>query len=305
MKEDIIIDWKKYVDQIYCVTVADHNNENLRRELKRVDILDSGIYYETEAIKSFIFDILFNNFINHTPYASRNYTFDNLISNYYYMKHAQSHNYKRILIIEDDVVFLKNKEYIIDILDAYNKINESNKIFTGNLMHFDKFNFDEGLTYRNIYYYYDKRFSLNINKVSNDISILGGAAFNIYDKDAYNNIINLIDNHNYFMIDTYRYLLKNISNLNIYYNDTNICIQHNDMYKSINWFYLYNLDIYEDYLLNINIDRIVNDFKNKIYPNIFENYVYLDGVKQYVYDYFNQINFLIFDNKLEINDLIK
>ena len=306
MNDNIKIDWKKYVDQIYCITLTKRNNENLYKELKRVDILDSGIYYEKEFINSPLFKTLYNNFNNNEViHRYYNYSFDNLMSNYYYMKHAKSHDYKKILIIEDDVVFLKNKKYIIDILESYNNIEESNTIFLGNLIHFDMYNFDEiGWSYENIFYYYDRMFRLNINKVEPNISILGGAAFNMYDYDAYNNMINLIENYEFFSIDSYKFLLSAL-NLNMYYNDTNVCIQHDDIYKAINWFYLYNLDIYEDYVAIINKDDIINNFKEVIYPNVFKDYIYLDGVKKYVNDYFNQINFLIFDNKLNINDIIK
>ena len=38
---------------------------------------------------------------------------------------------------------------------------------------------------------------------------------------------------------------------------------NSDINKSINWFYLYNLDICEDYLLKFNKDDIINNFKDK------------------------------------------
>ena len=45
---DIKIDWKKYVDKIYCIRYIGESEYRIKKcteEFKRVDILDSGILY--------------------------------------------------------------------------------------------------------------------------------------------------------------------------------------------------------------------------------------------------------------------
>ena len=53
------IDWNKYVDQIYCITFTGKRNGEMYDELKRVDILDSGIYFEFENIKTPLYEKLY------------------------------------------------------------------------------------------------------------------------------------------------------------------------------------------------------------------------------------------------------
>ena len=116
------IDWNKYVDQIYCITFTGKRNGEMYDELKRVDILDSGIYFEFENIKTPLYEKLYRSFFGNQfegqgYMKDYSYAYDVTIAHYYCMKHAEQHGYNRILILENDNVFLKNKSAISNILD--------------------------------------------------------------------------------------------------------------------------------------------------------------------------------------------
>lgn len=116
-----MIDWKKYFDHIYCIhsTLYPERLENLINELSRVNIYDSGI---------FSWKISSGDFINHIEYSDINYIYDldsinktkliDLSKNYVEIfEESLINNYQRILIIEDDIYFLKDLNLIETILD--------------------------------------------------------------------------------------------------------------------------------------------------------------------------------------------
>ena len=307
--EDVKIDWKKYVDKIYCITLAGKDKEKLYSELRRVDILDSGIYYETEFIKSPIYEKLCNtsyNFITRKNglINEYNYIFDITLNEYYFMKHAQTNNYNRILIIQDDCVFLKNKQDIINILE--NSLKDlNNGLFIGQLYYIHHPFNRTGWSCVNTFYYENTHIINNCIKYDLDKSaILGGAAFNIYCKDAYEYYINDVENFGtLYEDDYYDHYVEN--NINVCFNETPVCIQYKDIFEHINWFYLYNADIYNDFLLNFDKEYFLNNFKDEYVANyIYGSYVLLELVKKYYIDYFNQTNMLVFNNELNINDFI-
>lgn len=309
---DIKIDWKKYVDKIYCLTLAGKNKNKLYSELKRVDILDSGIYYETEFIKSPIYEKLCNScytfLTRDNGYISEyNYIFDITLNEYYFMKHAQANNYDRILIIQDDCVFLKNKQYIVDILETSLKELDKNNsgLYLGQLyyVHYPFYNI--GFSSVKTFFYENK--SIINNCISYDINksaILGGAAFNIYCKDAYEYYIKNVENFDVlYEDDNYNHYLEN--NINVYFNETPVCIQYKDIFIHINWFYLYNADIYDDFLINFDKEDFLNTFADEYKREVINGtYVLLNLTKKYYIDYFNQINMLVFNNELNIHDFI-
>lgn len=118
-----MIDWKKYFDHIYCIHFVDYKEreEELKKELKRVGILDSEI---------FSFKYTFRTPLDNTLYESYNFMRErnnewfkismlNLaIGHYSCMKESLGLGYERILIIEDDVAFLKNLDEIERILES-------------------------------------------------------------------------------------------------------------------------------------------------------------------------------------------
>lgn len=112
---DITIDWAKYVDKIYCVHCADYKEREkpLLRELKRVDILDSGIFEMRITHKSPVFESVTGklNPIQGVLITSL------FIEECDILADAKLNGYDKILIIEDDAAFLKDKHTIISLLE--------------------------------------------------------------------------------------------------------------------------------------------------------------------------------------------
>jgi len=256
---DIKIDWKKYVDQIYCLTFAKKDKTELYNELKRVDIYDSGIYHEFENIQTPLYEILYNNLIDkkYIEYLSQLnlFVFDNLkkytfrydvtIGEYYCMKNASNHGYNRILILEDDVIFLKNKEDIINILEnmlkCYNE-NDEGLLFLGGIPHICYDYTKDYKNIRNTLYQCVKEVNYNYIKAVDLYRIPGSSSCNFYDKSAYEHFINYIESGKYGMVDIY-FLIYGNSNIQIFYSDTNIAVQENWAGHMINATYNHNYDI--------------------------------------------------------------
>ena len=90
------INWKKYVDQIYCIRYIgedQYRKTKCDEEFKRLGIFDSDIYFEFTNINSpFYKDIyykFFDKFNKEHPYS---YVTDCTFGHYYCLKHAQFHN---------------------------------------------------------------------------------------------------------------------------------------------------------------------------------------------------------------------
>ena len=292
------IDWNKYVDQIYCITFTGKRNGEMYDELKRVDILDSGIYFEFENIKTPLYEKLYRSFFGY-QYEGQgymkdySYAYDVTIAHYYCMKHAEQHGYNRILILENDNVFLKNKSAISTILDiAMEKCDDNGFIFCGAAGHaiYDY----ENEYHRNTLYQCTKEIDYDIIKLENDINTCGGASFNIYDKKAYTTFTKYIENGNYWTIDVY----KNIYNLNeisIYFSNTYIAVQESWFGIFINALYNYNVNPnYKDKYLNICVgdyNSILDhalDHTNDIESDIWAHHIVFD-----------QINEILFNNSLD------
>lgn len=295
-----MINWKKYVDQIYCINYVTYPKKNLDRlymELKRVDILDSDIYYEYENINTPIYEKIYKNF-NYNEYKY-NSGFDCTCAHYYCMKHAQQHNYKRILILENDLILLKDKEQIIKLLDAALTISnyDDNSMFVYNAI-------DSEMPY--LTFELPINFNVNISENKN----LYGAAFNIYNINAYNYFISKFENLEITCIDDYYNIYKD-SNINIYSNSVNICIQQNWLLFTINSDILYNTNIDDD-LNNLykhkNIDALTSVLKN--YKEVM-NTISEEGItysmqkyKDYLVKLFNYVNEHFYENKLNLEYFI-
>lgn len=116
-----IIDWKKYFDQIFCVQFLPHRKvrgERICNELERVGILNSGIFQWKYSFSSPFYSVLKNNIpIRHQNVRDKQTQFDISLTHYEIYKFAYEFEYSRILILEDDVVFLKDLNEIKTILD--------------------------------------------------------------------------------------------------------------------------------------------------------------------------------------------
>ena len=293
----MIIDWKDYVDQIYCITFHNRSKDYLYEELKRVDILNSGIYYEFENISTpfykILYDTLFGNQFKDTEILKYSYRYDCTMAHYYCMKHARQNGYKKILILENDVVFLKNKKDIVEILEHSNIVNcfsDKGYIFLGSAAHPIYFYNEERKGGRNTCYQCTKEVDYDILKFNKDITISGGAAFNIYDDKAYNYFIDFIENKNFDVIDIY-YRIYDLNQINIYFSNTYVCIQED-------WFGLF-LNACYNYPFDINK-------KERYLNHIFEDYCeYSDEFDIWAHPLlFNEINQFMYDNSLTENDYI-
>lgn len=293
------IDWKKYADQIYCLTYTGQTPNNYRRlkdELHRVDILDSGIYYEFENISTPIYEKIYKEIFHYDTYNYL-YAVDCAFGHYYCMKHAAQHNYNRIIIIECDCIFLKDKTLIEFILEESLKIlnDDNNGMFVLNAI--------DSIYPCNSLILPDA-FSINITETKN----LYGAAFNIYSKNARDTFIQKFENFEIVAPDKYNTIYDD-GNINIYHNSVNICIQQNWPSYAVNSDILYNVDLEND---------LVNEYKDKkleLFNGFLCNYNDLQklikriGIENV---YFKQIEFLhklfdyynkyFFNNKLNIED---
>lgn len=286
------IDWSKYVDQIYCITFSKKQDNDFYKELERVDILDSDIYYEFENIQTPLYEKLYrgmfgNLYDDDIPERQYSYGFDVTIAHYYCMKHAEQHNYNKILILENDNIFLQDKNDIITILDnALSNFNDNEPcIFIGSLTH-------------SIYDYDSKRCTYDcvkivdyeILKLTMESDVGGGTSFNIYNKKGYKELIEYIESNNYITIDRYQFIYD-LEKVNIYYSNTYISVQQNWIWGYMNVLYNYNYDINKkEYYLQNCIDE---------YFWVFPKYKWEMKIC------FKQINKILFDNKLDITKYLK
>ena len=277
-----MINWKNYVDQIYVITHTKRiNNEYFYNELKRVGIYDSNIMFIFENIQTPFYKELFNIIVknnNADKYVDQGYNsddikrnteyskvFNSVIAHYYCLKHAQQHEYSKILILEDDLLFLKDLNQIETLLNnAYNFYSEG-FIYLGNLSFIinDKYNTTYQCT---------ETFNDEINRFYINTVYGGGAAFNIYDKKAYEYLINFYESYNYAPLDLYSIIYENAleeNSIKILYSNTHIAIQY-DWLK----FFLFATRLYNIEYIN-NKYEILNGmigFVNHLYSTeLFRN----------------------------------
>lgn len=116
-------DWKKYFDHIYCVHYIEYKEreEELKKELERVGILDSGIFSFKYTFSSPIDKVLYESESFSRERFNKRFSIGayNLAKGHYdCMKESLGLGYKRVLFLEDDVAFLKDLEEITRILEA-------------------------------------------------------------------------------------------------------------------------------------------------------------------------------------------
>ena len=112
------IDWAKYVDRIFCVFFLPNKDRmpRIREELKRVGILDSGIFEWRFTVPSAMDKRVQDSFADKTWVESIG-AINGTLEQTRILKESIHLGYNRILILEDDVAFLKDKGKIIRILD--------------------------------------------------------------------------------------------------------------------------------------------------------------------------------------------
>ena len=116
------IDWTKYVDAIWCISYIKYKNrrEECEKELEFMDILHSPIfnYYYTFTNK-FEYMVLdqvkpaFRDYHNHR----RDIALNVMMAYHNLLRMAQDFGYKKVLIVEDDLRFVRDKQRMIDTLE--------------------------------------------------------------------------------------------------------------------------------------------------------------------------------------------
>ena len=111
-----MIDWKKHFDRIYCVHYLPYGErrEKMESELRRVGILDSGIFSWRYTWDSPFYDELAKTPLNKA--LSVGYMKCGL-AHYFCVKEAYELGYERILLLEDDIAFLNDLDEIERILN--------------------------------------------------------------------------------------------------------------------------------------------------------------------------------------------
>ena len=133
-----MIKWDEKFDAIYCISLADNisRRDDLKKELKRVGILDSRVFHWKITVKNELYKYIWNN-----PSLKANKwwfhltgTLNCTLEHYAVYKECLALGYKRVLILEDDVVFLKDIKEIqkaIDNIPQNYDILKFNSYFSG------------------------------------------------------------------------------------------------------------------------------------------------------------------------------
>lgn len=113
------MNWKRFFDKIYCVHYLPHKDRlpRLEKELARVGILESGILEWRYTVPDVYDDIIWK-VAEKNKWCSRKSYVNLAMENHRILKQAQLLGLKRILVIEDDISFLKDTEEIEKILSA-------------------------------------------------------------------------------------------------------------------------------------------------------------------------------------------
>ena len=108
------IDWKGYFDKIYCIHFLPDKNRipRLEKELERVGILDSGIFQYFYTVPN-RYEKIYEKIFPECRPVYMNLGFGTLKM----LKEAMYLDYGRIMVIEDDIAFLKDMDEMKRILD--------------------------------------------------------------------------------------------------------------------------------------------------------------------------------------------
>ena len=216
-----MINWLKYVDHIYVITCTKYLDRisELYQELDRVDIdVHSDLVTIIQNINTPLYKVLKNNFKSNNPDIQINDgLFISTIMHYYCMKNALENNYSKILILEDDLRFLKNKDYIQNILDnsitLFNDIDKQILCCNGSSYN-EYFNNceDAGQVYDITYSY------INHHK-----NIIRSSACNIYNTKVMKYFCDFIESFRIEPSDAYEWIYDDT--VKIYITTKHICMQ--------------------------------------------------------------------------------
>ena len=132
----MIIDWKDYVDHIFSVTCTNNIKQIdiLKNELNRVDILNSGIYTNFINVDSPFYKLIYDNVDKIDNLNPFNGATKLTYAVYYLLRLSYELGYERIIIMEDDIKFLKDKEELNNLLKyIFNNAPENFDIIVGNM----------------------------------------------------------------------------------------------------------------------------------------------------------------------------
>ena len=263
-----MINWKKYFDHIYTVNFVNNKLRqiNLNNELKRVGILDSGIYDTIEFIPSPLINqlcdmsldvsnVMFDSFTKYKMYNM-------LINHYFIIKQAYLKGYKKVLVLEDDVRFLKDINYIEKLLDK--SINIFNTDKPTILLGSSSWTIDSGKYYNCDYA--DKYYDSDIVLVTN--RNLAGTGFNVYNKEAMKQLIDFVESNKFAVIDQY-WLIYN-DDTDIYIMPKHICLQEDWIGQMVN--------CHKDYQMNkVSMNQLISYMgwiqKKPIYYDLYNSII--------------------------------
>lgn len=115
------MNWNRYFDAIYCLSLADYRErrELMHAELGRVGIADSGILHWKITVRNPLYRYIWTNPSFHTEswWLEMEGPLNATMGHYEIMKESLARGFGRVLILEDDVRFLKDSGAIAPILD--------------------------------------------------------------------------------------------------------------------------------------------------------------------------------------------
>lgn len=207
----MIIDWKDYVDHIFSVTCTNNIKQIniLKNELNRVDILNSGIYTNFINVDSPFYKLIYDNVDKIDNLNPFNGATKLTYGVYYLLRLSYELGYERIIIMEDDIKFLKDKEELNNLLKyIFNNAPENFDIIVGNM---------ELVT--DYYYNFSDDFLENKyfrhNNIDADTVYYSCSTINIYSRSGMKKLINFFE-HIYCAIDRYNLFMLNIPDINLY-----------------------------------------------------------------------------------------
>ena len=116
------INWEKYVDHIYTISFTKNYPERiikLNKELEYLDILNSPIYsifYNIQSPLPF-YKLMHQNMAHSESADIYGEYVPKTFAHYKCIREAYELHYNHIMVLEDDVIFIKNKELIQNYLD--------------------------------------------------------------------------------------------------------------------------------------------------------------------------------------------
>ena len=133
-----MIDWNGKFDRIFCINLSQYTNrrEGMLGELRRIGILESENFSWKYTVLCPMYQILFDVMKKHGYTECRTQTeFNIAMANFECIKSAYVAGCENVLIMEDDIRFLKDIDKIEQIFDAtpsdYDAVNYNPHIIYG------------------------------------------------------------------------------------------------------------------------------------------------------------------------------